>query len=282
MAYQCLVGPSAFDVVAYVRSRMGDLATGQAQVISDAQYQAFVPAVAMEFSRWKPLGDFHLPGQTVAPDYTSPLNTVQYQQRYYLQGPNAPAALQSMTPSIMSVNEVLYRVGQQIMAGADLALFLLIPFSNIFRFTLDPAEPSSRVIRSNFFNELDHYGIGYFEQGRDGSGNFFVDIFPVPETTGLPILVSYRAAHTATAQDDGFGSVSYPTIEDRHAKLFGDLLYALLLENEAERLSLTQTVVGGMGRRQNRPDNMLKIAQVIRGNVELALGAATPSATRYN
>lgn len=52
---------------------------------------------------------------------------------------------------------MLYQIGVSILVGADLAYFLLIPSSPLGRFVLDLSAPTTRIMRNNFLNELDHF-----------------------------------------------------------------------------------------------------------------------------
>jgi hypothetical protein len=275
-AFRCLVGPSAWDAARYVRGLMRDVDPPPYQVVPDATYESVCEGIGEEFSRLSPLGDFVL-GSPGDDPYSSPLQTVAYQQRYSLN----PTYMSGLgLPPVMSVVDVLYRIGEQILAGADLAFFLLIPSSPLGRFVLDPTAQSTRVLRNNFLAELDHYGVGDWREERDINGFPCVDLDPVPQEGGIPLLVRYTAWHAPVSLDDGAGGTSYPSVPEYQKRLFGDLLYALVLESEATSASRSTSVKSGIVQRASSPLALLQLAQQVRSRTELALGMAVPIIAR--
>lgn len=262
-AYECLVGQSdPLDIVAWTRARVRDT-SGNALLedIPDGSYQLFCRGVGYEYSRWKPLGEFLI--GNIGEDITSPITSVAFQQRYTVAAQNPP---------VMEITDVYWRVGQQWLVNqGDAALALYQPFLGLGRFTIDPAAISTRVIRETYLSELDEFGVGLWRTGRDGSGNHYVDVYPVPYSGGSPILLNYVAAHPRTASA---GNDVFATVPDHHAQLVAKLLYASVLEDYAEKVSITTQAQAGIIRRQADPEFLYSLARKAREEVENALGAA--------
>lgn len=275
-SFQCLLGASQWDAVGYARAMTGDT-NPDAFIVPDTSYEFYVEAAAETFSRFKPLGDFVL-GSPMSDPPTSPLNTQPYVQRYSL----SPSYMASQNlPPVLEITDVLYRVGEQILVGADLAFFLLIPSSPLGRFVLDPSSPTSRILRNNFLNELDHYGVGFWTREWDSDGFPAIDLWPIPQTESLPILVRYSSAHQVTALNDQFGSVAYPSIMEQYKRTFGDLLYAQVLEQNAIRFAGATSLQSGIIKRTADPQMYLNLACKARNRAELALGSASPIVFRW-
>ena len=271
-AFRCLVGPSAWDAVAYVRAVVEDTQPPPYQLIPDSSLVYYAESAGERFSHMAPLGDFVLGNPGMSP-YTSPLETVAWQQRYSL---NPTFMAQQGLPAVKEVVGLLYQIGEQILAGADLAFFLLIPSSPLGRFVLDPTAPSTRILRNDFLNELDHYGRGNWEQQTDSQGYPAVDLFPVPQEAGLPLLIRYSGSHQAVALNDGAGGTSYPSIPEQHKRLFAKLLLIEVLEQEINRLSRTTMSAAGQVKRSSSPAEVRQQIDRLTTEVEGALGMYAP------
>lgn len=264
MAFKCLIGTDQYDIVAYARQRDRDASA--TPTVADAEYQALVRKTIEDYEKFKPLGD-KIVGNIGAVPITSPLNTVANQNRYYVP------TIDGVAPT--EVYDVLYRVGQVTNAAFDIAALSLTPYSPWLMFIDSQLRPTMRVIRDELFNELDHYGIGEWRTGRDQTG-LYVDIYPVPLTAGLPILIAYRGAYPSVVQPDGI-SLAFASISNTDAAILGDLLYAALLEDHLNDLMKTGQVRAGLIDRRPAFVSLQKQIESIREDCHLALGEATPS-----
>lgn len=276
MSFQCLVGHSQWDAAAYVRAITEDT-DPTAFVVPDTSYALYAEGAAEEFSRYCPLGEFVL-GSPMADPPTSPLETINDVQRYSL---NPSFMAEQGLPPVADITDVLYRVGEQILAGSDLAFFLLIPSSPLGRFVLDPSSPTMRVLRNQFLNELDHYGVGWWTREWDIDGYPAIDLWPVPQEDGLPILVRYTALHPVTELNDEFNSVSYPTIQEFRKRIFAELMAAQVLQENAIRFAGRVSLKSGIIAQTANPQFYVDQAKSMRERALSSLGKNAPLIFRW-
>src|SRR5216684_6057970 len=106
---------------------------------------------------------------------TSPLTTIANQKRYVL---NAAVGVVGI---VTRITDALYRAVGTFSAGSEIAYLALLPFSPINRFLFTPSlldSPSERILRDEYLQELDKYGLGFVVGGRDpATGMMAVDIY---------------------------------------------------------------------------------------------------------
>jgi hypothetical protein len=270
MALTCLIGPSlSWDAIAYVRSQIEDLTTPQ--VVPDPALALYVEAAAEEFSKWMPLGEEivgNIAGTSGSPP-SSPFQTQAYVSRYSCTAANG------FTHTPTTIADVLYRASGVFSAASEIAYLALMPVSPLNWFRIDKDllnSPTSRHIRDQYLQELDHYGIGYWGTARDSLGNLAIDLYPPPVTAGLPVFVRYNFGHANTP--DGSGNPRYVTIPEDKKRYFGKLLLAEVIEEEADRLIKSSQLKAGITQRWSSPAQALTYAAELRNKVELAMGSA--------
>jgi hypothetical protein len=265
MALSCKIGASlTFDAVAYVRNKIEDLTAPF--VISDAALSLYVEAAVEEYSKWNPIGDLVV-GSFAATPPTSTFQTTAYVSRYSCTAANG------FTSTPTTIQDVLYRASGVFSAASEIAYLALMPVSPLNWFRIDKDllnSPTSRHIRDQYLQELDHYGIGYWRTARDSSGNLALDLFPAPVTAGLPVFVRYTAAHANTP--DGLGNPQYATIPEIHKIQFARFLLAQVIEEEADRLTKTSQLKAGITQRWSSPQEARLFANELRDKAEASLG----------
>jgi len=266
LAYKCLLGPAAWDAVAYVRAKSEDIAVPFK--IPDTSYQVYVEEVAEEFSRWLAIED------QVGDPYavTSPLLTVKGKQRYLCSPGNGfPVAPTTITG-------VLYQATSVFSASSEISYLALLPFSPVNRFLFTPSlldSPSERVMRDEYLNELDHYGKGWADVVRDRvTGLLAIDLYPIPGQDGNPIFARYTAPFVNVPSG---GNDVFVTIPDAYKYLFAKLLWATVLEQEGSRTSKVDSAAAGFIRKTSSPELLFNKALSLRAEVYNALGGAVPS-----
>jgi hypothetical protein len=177
------------------------------------------------------------------------------------------------TTPVQEITDVLYRASGVFTAASEIAYLALMPVSPLNWFRLDKDllnSPSSRHIRDQYLQELDHYGIGYWSRvANDGAGNKAIDIYPPPIQAGLPIFVRYTAMHGNTGTS---GNFAFTTIPEEHKTKFAKLLYAVTLEEEAHTFARLTQVKSGLIARVSSPIEARMLAASLREKVELELG----------
>lgn len=268
-ALTCKIGASlSFDAVAYVRNKIEDTAAVN-PVISDGALSLYVEMAVEEYSKWNPIGDIvvgNIAGTSGSPP-SSPFQTSAYVSRYTCNAANGF----TMTPT--TIQDVLYRASGVFSAASEIAYLALMPVSPLNWFRIDKDllnSPTSRHIRDQYLQELDHYGIGYWRTARDSSGNLAIDLFPPPVTASLPVFVRYTAAHPNTP--DGQGNPQYATIPEIHKVQFSRFLLAHVIEEEADRLTKTSQLKAGITQRWSNPQEARLFANELRDKAEGALG----------
>lgn len=229
-------------------------------VIPDSRFIVYASAVANDFSRFVPLDDI------VGTPYSqsSPLNTVAGQQRYVCTVGNG------FTVSPTRIVEV--KGNQQgLNASSDTAYFFLDPYLTARGF-LGPAaldQPSQRVIRDSYLDELAQYGKTFYDVVRDRStGKLAIDLYPIP-AAAYPVYVRYQAVHPQT----GSGTdLIYVTIPDEYTQAYSELLYAQALFEQAGRLALRGRVKSGLIEREGTVADMRLLAIETRERVYNELG----------
>lgn len=267
MALTCKIGASlSFDAVAYVRSQIEDLTAPF--IVPDAALQLYVEAAAEEFSKWLPLGDAIVGNFASAPP-TSPFQTQAFVSRYSCTPANG------FTNSPITISDVLYRASGVFTAASEIAYLALMPVSPLNWFRIDKDllnSPTSRHIRDQYLQELDHYGIGYWRTARDSNGVMAIDLYPAPVTAGLPVFVAYTYAHGNTP--DGNGNPQYLTIPEDKKRFFAKFLLAEVIEEECDRLIKSSQLKAGITQRWSTPAQALAYASELRNRVELSMGSA--------
>ena len=268
MALTCKVGPSlTFDIVAYARSKIEDLVAPQK--VPDSAFSLYVEAAIEEFARWSPLGD-NIVGNIGANPPSSPLITVNTVSRYVCNAPNG------FTLPVKDVTDVLFRASGVFSAASEIAYLALMPISPLNWFRIDKDllnSPSSRHIRDQYLQELDHYGIGYWRRVRDSaSGLPAIDIYPPPTTSGIPIFVSYTSGYINSP--DGGGNPQYPQVPDDQKVYLAWLLLAEVMEEESDRIAKQSQTKSGIIQRWSSPADLRDEAAKYREKAQFALGAA--------
>ena len=252
------VGPSAYDSMVFARSMLED--DTAPYTIPDSRFTIYADAVAKDFSRFAPLDDI------VGTPYnqTSPLNTVAGQQRYVCTSGNGFVANPTRIVEVKGNQSGLN-------ASTDTAYFFLDPYLTARGF-LGPAaidQPSQRVIRDSYLDELAQYGKTFYDVVRDRpTGKLAIDLYPIPASS-FPVYVRYQAVHPQT------GSVPdliYVTIPDEYTQAFSELLYAQALFEQAGRLALRGRVKSGLIEREGTVADMRLLAVETRERVYSELG----------
>jgi hypothetical protein len=282
LALTCRIGQlQIFDAFAFVRAKIGDpnpptFPGPGLPFISDAALQAYVDTAAKEFSRWIPLGNItvgNIAGSSGSPP-SSPLNTIAFQNRYICN------AVNGFSFPVKEITDVLYRASGVFTAASEIAYLALMPVSPLNWFRIDKDllnSPTSRHIRDQYLQELDHYGIGYWGWGRDAAtGNIFIEIFPPPVTSGLPIFVRYTTYYLQVP--DGQGNPTYPTIPEDKTMEFARFLLAEVLDQEAINIYKFSQLRSGIIQQSSSPMDIRRNAEQIREDTRLALGASTSMA----
>jgi hypothetical protein len=273
MALTCKIGPAlTFDAVAAVRGYIED--DSAPFIVSDARMQNYVEMAAESFSKWTPLGE-NVVGQIGGSPPTSPFQTIAGVSRY------ACTAAIGFTPPAVEITDVLYRASGVFTAASEIAYLALMPVSPLNWFRVDRdilMSPSSRHLRDEYLQELDHYGTGYWGRARDAAtGLPAIDIYPPPTVSGIPIFVRYTSAHGNTP--DGNGNPQYPTIPDNWKRHFVTQLLVEVVKEEANRLMLKSQVKAGQIQRWSSPGDMRRWADQLHedsvnemgGNVGVAI-----------
>lgn len=265
MAYTCLIGPELEDAVAYARALTGDTDPTNYQ-IPDASYAAITADVNRDLSRFLPLSDI------VGDIYnrTSTLVTSAGVTRYICN------AAGGFNEPVRSITDVLYRATGGLSGASEIGYLALLPFSPMNMFLYNPSvldQPTGRFERDAYLNELDHYGIGKAGIIQDrATGKFAIDLFPTPGASGLPIYVRYDTNHIATALNDGFGSVKYPTIPEQNVRDFKELLLAKAQKTLALIASQTTSAAAGQIKVASSPEGLFRLADRTETDVYLRLG----------
>ncbi len=276
MALTCKVGPSqVWDAFRFVRNKVGDLNPPPfpgpgLPVIPDTALQDYVDAAAKEFSHWSPLGDIvvgNIAGTSGSPP-SSPLNTLAFTSRYVCTAANGFAF------PVKEITDVLYRASGVFTAASEIAYLALMPVSPLNWFRIDKDllnSPTSRHIRDQYLQELDHYGIGYWGRARDAAtGLPAIDLYPPPVTAGLPIFVRYSTYYAQVP--DGFGNPTYPTVPEDLTSYFGKLLLAEVMDQEAINMYRFTQMRSGIIQQWSSPGDIRMNAEAIRDEVHLVLG----------
>lgn len=279
MALTCKIGPLAvFDAFAFARAKVGDpnpppFPGPGLPFISDIALQSYVDVAAKEFARWTPLGDItvgNIAGSAGSPP-TSPLNTIAYQNRYICNVGNGFAY------PVKTISDVLYRASGVFTAASEIAYLALMPVSPLNWFRIDKDllnSPTSRHIRDQYLQELDHYGIGYWCWGRDAAtGTIFIELFPPPVTSGLPIFVRYTTYYSQVP--DSQSNPTYPTVPEDLTLQFGRFLLAEVMDQEAINIYKFSQTRSGIVQQWSSAADIRMNAESIRDEARLALGAST-------
>lgn len=267
MALKCLLGASqTFDAIAYVRAQIED--TANTPVIPDSTLALYVEAAAEEFGKWEPLGDF-IVGNFGASPPTSPLSTIPGVSRY------ACSVANGFAYPVNEIIDVLFKSSGVFTAASEIAYLQLMPVSPFNWFHTDGnilSKPSTRVIREEMFDELDHYTKGFWGTARGADGVKVIDVFPVPTTSGIPIFVRYTSGYIGVT--DGQGNINYPTVPENLKRYFAKFALCETLEQEADRLAKSSQLKAGVMQRWSTPSALRLRAENLRAEVQNALGAA--------
>jgi hypothetical protein len=134
--------------------------------------------------------------------------------------------------------------------------------------------PTSRHIRDQYLQELDHYGIGYWGWGRDAAtGTIKIRIFPPPVTSGLPIFVTYTTYYLQVP--DGSGNPTYPTVPEDKTMQFARFLLAEVMDQEAINIYKFTQVKSGIIQQWSSAADIRMDAERVRDEARLALGSST-------
>lgn len=276
MALTCKVGQAqVFDAFRYVRDKIGDpnppvFAGPGLPFISDNALLDYVDVTAKEFSNWVPLGDIvvgNIAGTSGSPP-SSPLNTVAFQSRYVCSAANGFAY------PVQRISDVLYRASGVFTAASEIAYLALMPVSPLNWFRIDKDllnSPTSRHIRDQYLQELDHYGIGYWGTARDpATGLMALDLYPPPVTAGLPVFVRYTTYYQQVP--DGLGNPTYPTIPEDMTFHFARFLLAEVLDQEAINIYKFSSVKSGIIQQWSSPADIRANAESIRDETRMQCG----------
>lgn len=279
MALTCKIGQSlVFDVFSYVRAKIGDpnppTFTGPGlPFVSDAALQAYVDVAAKEFAQYVPLGDIvvgNIAGTSGSPP-SSPLNTIAFQSRYICNAANG------FVYPVKNISDVLYRASGVFTAASEIAYLALMPVSPLNWFRIDKDllnSPSSRHIRDQYLQELDHYGIGYWGWARDGAtGQIALDLYPPPVTSGLPVFVRYTTYYQQVP--DGLGNPTYPTVPEDMTFHFARFLLAEVMDQEAINIYKFSSLKSGIIQQWSSPGDIRHDAERIRDETRLQCGGMT-------
>jgi hypothetical protein len=270
----CKTGASlTWDAVRFVRGKVEDPNPplyGASPTIPDSAFVDYVESAAEEFSNYSPLGEIVV-GSIGANPPTSPLVTISNVSRYVL----TPGV--GFTFPVKEVIDVLYRASGVFTAASEIAYLALMPVSPLNWFRIDKDllnSPTSRHIRDQYLQELDHYGIGYWSRARDPiTGTQAIDIYPPPTASGLPIFVRYTSVHQNVP--DGSGNPQYPTIPEDLKRHFGRFLLAEVMEQEADRLFKSQQTISGVVTRFGSASNIRMEAERLRDETRLSIDASS-------
>jgi hypothetical protein len=282
MALTCKIGQAlTFDAFRYVRGQVGDpnppAFTGPGlPIISDNSLLDYVDIAAKEFSQYVPLGDIvvgNIAGTSGSPP-SSPLNTVAFQSRYVCNVANGFAY------PVKTITDVLYRASGVFTAASEIAYLALMPVSPLNWFRIDKDllnSPSSRHIRDEYLQELDHYGIGYWGWARDpATGYPALDLYPPPVTAGLPIFVRYTTYYQQVP--DMSGNPTYPTVPEDMTFHFARFLLAEVMNQEAINIYKYTTLKSGIIQQTSSPGDIRAEGARIRDEARLAVGGMTGQA----
>jgi hypothetical protein len=264
MALTAKLGVSAWDAVTYVRNRTEDITAPF--IVPDSAYDAYIETVTEDFSRHVPLD--YVIGDPYA--NTSPLVTVTGQMRYVCTSGNGFV----VEPS--RITDVLYRAASGYNASSEMAYLAILPFSAVNRFLSTPNlldSPSERVLRDGYLNELAHYGQGYYWTERDSTtGRMVIVLVPIPGTSGLPVFVRFQGDHQiAVSGTDRL----IPTIPETYKRVWANLLYAEVLEQESERLMREKSLKAGLVDLMTDPRLLALQCDRIRQDAYAQLGGMT-------
>jgi hypothetical protein len=267
VALQCKVGAAAWNAMAWARAKTQD-STEPFQV-SDESYQTYIESAVEDFSRFFPLD------AQVGNPYgnTSPLVTVANQTRYVCSPANG------FTYEPDRISDVLYRSGPDIGLNAanDLAYLYMSPFSAPTSFLGSSGfQPTDRLLRNYFFQELLKYGTGKFGIVRDGAtGLLAIDLYPTPTQSGLPIFVRYQYSHQNTP--DGQGNPWYKTVPSNRKRVFARMLYIAVLEEEYDTVATTgKTRLGIISYEGGDPSALGKLLATQEAKLEEETGMSEP------
>jgi len=258
-----LLAPSQWDCAQYVRRLVED---PNAETVPDEALWNYAEDVNEDFSRHVPTE--YVVGSPIAE--TSPLLTIKGQQRYLCTTGNGFP----VTP--ISVSDVLYRAGGALIAPNEMAYLSMTAFAPLNRFLFTTSSlidsPTQRVLRDEYIDEMDHYGRGYAGVVLDPSGNLAIDLYPVPETDGMPIYVRFKAAHTMD-YNSTTNTLTVATVPENKKRDWAKLLYALVLEQEGEHMAKYKMQKAGLVERQTDARTMEARVMRIREEVYAALGS---------
>ena len=276
MALSCKIGQTlVFDAFRYCRNKVGDpnppiIAGPGLPFIPDTALQDYVDVAAKEFAQYVPLGEIvvgNIAGSAGSPP-SSPMNTVPYQSRYVCSVANGFAF------PVKEVSDVLYRASGVFTAASEIAYLALMPVSPLNWFRIDKDllnSPTSRHIRDQYLQELDHYGIGYWGRARDGAtGTQAIDLYPPPVTAGLPIFVRYTTYYQQVP--DGGGNPTYPTVPEDMTHHFARFLLAEVLDQEAINIYKFSQLKSGIIQQWSSPSDIRADAERIRDETRLQCG----------
>jgi hypothetical protein len=269
----CMIGPSLkWDAVAYVRGQIEDT-NGPSFVIPDSTLALYVEAAAEEFSRLEPLGE-HVVGNFGGTPPTSPLSTTPGVNRYSCSVANG------FQYPVAQVTDVMFKSSGVFSAASEMSYLQLMPVSPFNWFHTEGnilSKPSTRVIREEMFDELDHYTKGFWGTARGADGIKVIDIYPVPTTSGLPIFVRYTSTYISVL--DGNQNPTYPTIPEDLKRYFGKLLLVEVLEQETDRLSKSSSLKAGVMQRWSTPAAIRAYAENLKADIHNELGGSVTVVT---
>jgi hypothetical protein len=276
LALSCKIGQlGVFDAFRYVRGKVGDpnpppFPGPGLPFVPDTSLQDYVDVAAKEFAQFVPLGDIvvgNIAGTSGSPP-SSPLNTQAFQSRYICNVANGFAY------PVKTITDVLYRASGVFTAASEIAYLALMPVSPLNWFRIDKDllnSPTSRHIRDQYLQELDHYGIGYWGWARDpATGTPVIDLYPPPVTAGLPIFVRYTTYYQQVP--DTSGNPTYPTVPEDMTFHFARFLLAEVMDQEAIQIYKFSQTKSGIVQQWSSPSDIRQDAERIRDETRIQCG----------
>jgi len=241
MAVKVLLGPSGpnqWDAANYVRQQMEDV---PGYLISDNAISAYVQPTNEEFSRFLPL-DWILGDPQ---GMTSPLVTVLNQQRYVCSAANGFPIPPNMVKGVSYLSTYFGTLtAQNEIALQQFLASTAAGAASLFQVVAD--SPTQRVIRDLGLDEIARYNRGFYQVVQDGlTGLPALDLYPVPQVSGMPIVVRYTTAHQFT-YDVPSTTYTFPTIPPAKNWLWAKLLLLQVLEEEQDRLIKAKQMKAGL------------------------------------
>lgn len=263
MALSVLVGPRQWDAANYVLQKVED--PDQFYITDDA-LNAYVEPTNEEFSRAIPLNA--VTGVLSADGtFTSPLTTVANQQRYILSVANGfPSAP-------ISISQVSYVFANTtVSAASEWSLVQLNYGSSATIIQVAVDSPTQRIIRDYNLDEMQRFNRGYFDFVTDSATSLpALDLYPIPTTSGLPIVVKYLAEHPIVTNPTT-GTVTLATIPSTRARDWGKLFFLEVMDQESDRLMKNKMVKAGLIESQVDSKTMEARINRIREEVNASLG----------